>query len=116
MPCVSIYIWGFVTGGDSFLQGPSEESFDYQQIASDDSQNTQYSTAEGMQQPSSFHGAFSDTSTAAGPSQPAEQTGPDRNDEQPPGSPPDIKFEVTPMNYLKSDDFELIEIDEDDDI
>ncbi|XP_005089527.1 uncharacterized protein LOC101860137 isoform X8 [Aplysia californica] len=113
-------------GGDSLLQAPGEESYDYQQLASDDSQGTQHSTSEGMQQHPGFHGAFGDnngTGTDQVPRDPGDGSGhgggqpPDGGggNGQPPGSPPDIKYEVTPMSFMKTDDFELIEIDPDDD-
>ena len=73
-----------------------------------------------MQPQQSFHGVFSEN--IAGSEGVAEEpsggdgadntdlTGTDRT------TPPDIKYEVTPINYLKGDDVELIEIGEDDDI
>ena len=94
--------------GDSFLGAPGDFSYD-------DSQGTQQ-TAETQQ---SFQGVFTENmggneavigdQSGEGVGNPG-LSGTDRT------TPPDIKYEVTPINYLKGDDVELIEIGEDDDI
>ncbi|BFZ01796.1 hypothetical protein BsWGS_04839 [Bradybaena similaris] len=101
--------------GDSFGQGTGEESYDYQQLASDDSHDTQQSASELGQTQSGFHGAFGNGS---GQSAEQQQAGEGQNRGDGEDSPPDIKYEVTPMPFMKTNDFELIEIDpdEEDDI
>uniref|UniRef100_A0A2C9KXS8 Uncharacterized protein n=1 Tax=Biomphalaria glabrata TaxID=6526 RepID=A0A2C9KXS8_BIOGL len=102
--------------GDSFLQGGGDESYDYQHLASDDSRDTQQGASEHGQIQSGFHGVFGNGSgqqeghleqpQPSGTSETAVSgTGP---------SPPDIKVEVTPYPFMKTNDFELIEIDPDD--
>lgn len=100
-----------------------EESYGYQQGASDDSRDTQHSSAgDPNQQASGFGGNFGDPSMYGGdghtdpsysqdPKGSAEEGGGGGGDQV--KSPPDIKYEVTPMPFIKSDDIELIEIDPD---
>ncbi|CAG5116064.1 unnamed protein product, partial [Candidula unifasciata] len=99
--------------GDSYGQGTGEESYDYQQLASDDSHDTQQSSNDLSQTQSGFHGAFGN-----GSGQSSEQNQSGEGQGQGGDSPPDIKYEVTPMPFMKTNDFELIEIDpdEEDDI
>ncbi|KAH9510187.1 hypothetical protein Btru_043707 [Bulinus truncatus] len=110
--------------GDSFLQGPGDESYDYQHLASDDSRDTQQGAGEFGHAQSGFHGAFGNGSSQQGLEGHSEQqhqsgsSGPQSGETTGGGttgqSPPDIKVEVTPYPFMKTNDFELIEIDPDD--
>lgn len=74
-----------------------------------------------------FHGAFGNGSSQQGGEARLDQLGGEGGDgggqnseggggggSGLPHSPPDIKYEVTPMPFMKTNDFELIEIDPDD--
>ncbi|XP_059147071.1 uncharacterized protein LOC131934887 isoform X11 [Physella acuta] len=109
--------------GDSFLQGAGDESYDYQQLASDDSRDTQHSIGDLSQAQPGFHGAFGNGGgqqglDTHGEQQPQSGDGGQPNETGGGGgaqqSPPDIKVEVTPYPFMKANDFELIEIDPDD--
>ncbi|CAL1527338.1 unnamed protein product [Lymnaea stagnalis] len=107
--------------GDSFLQGPGEEGYDYQHLASDDSRDTQHSVGDMSQAQPGFHGAFGSggqPGLEAHTEQQLSGNGAVKTDagggNGPPQSPPDIKVEVTPYPFMKANDFELIEIDPDD--
>ncbi|BFY98965.1 hypothetical protein BsWGS_02002 [Bradybaena similaris] len=112
-------------GDASFLQAPGDESYDYQQLASDDSHDTQQSMGDFSQAQAGFHGAFGNGSSQQGGEARLDQLGGEGGDgggqnseggagSGLPHSPPDIKYEVTPMPFMKTNDFELIEIDPDD--
>ncbi|GFS10638.1 hypothetical protein ElyMa_006650600 [Elysia marginata] len=113
--------------GDSYHQG--EESYDYQQQLSDDSRDTQHSLGGDPNQSQGFHGAFGN---GAGP--PSQQSQPGSNfssdlgvggavggagssgqqqQQQQQLGPPDIKVEALPVPFMSANEFELIEIDPD---
>lgn len=97
------------------MQAPGDESYDYQQLASDDSHDTQQSVGDPSQTQAGFHGAFGNGSSQQqieSRSDGGGQSG--EGGSGLPHSPPDIKYEVTPMPFMKTNDFELIEIDPDD--
>ncbi|RUS86334.1 hypothetical protein EGW08_005919 [Elysia chlorotica] len=113
--------------GDSFIQGQGDDSYDYQQGASDDSRDTQHSlVGDPNQAQQSFHGAFGN-----GSGQMPQQPHPGGNYASDPGGgagnpigsgqqqqlqqqgPPDIKVEPTPVPFMSANEFELIEIDPD---
>ncbi|GFO13612.1 hypothetical protein PoB_004011700 [Plakobranchus ocellatus] len=110
--------------GDSFLQGQGEESYDYQQFASDDSRDTQHSVGgDPNQTQAGFHGAFGN-----GGQSNASQTQSGNKFSSDPGGgggesgatgqqqqqgPPDIKVEALPVPFMSTNEFELIEIDPD---
>ncbi|KAK3799034.1 hypothetical protein RRG08_051320 [Elysia crispata] len=109
--------------GDSFLQGQGDESYDYQQVTSDDSRDTQHSLGgDPNQAQQSFHGAFGNGSGHV--SQQSHSGGNYASDPGGGGSagntgatgqqgPPDIKVEATPVPFMSANEFELIEIDPD---
>lgn len=100
-------------GSEDFQQG--EESFDYQQLASDDSRDTQHSLSGDPSQSQGFHGAFGNGAS--------QQPQPGGNFTADPGGvggasdqqqgPPDIKLEAPPVPFMSTNEFELIEIDPD---
>ena len=110
--------------GDSFLQGQGDESYDYQQVTSDDSRDTQHSLGgDPNQAQQSFHGAFGNGSGHV-----SQQSHSGGNYASDPGGgggsagntgatgqqgPPDIKVEATPVPFMSANEFELIEIDPD---